>query len=64
MPLVEYTDIVNDTLEDLADHFDHLADEGFFDEDYDCTLAVSSIHNNIPHCVLKALGLRPFKSSG
>eukprot|EP00111_Clytia_hemisphaerica_P004209 TCONS_00012030-protein len=39
MSLVEYTDIVSDTLEDLADHFDHLADEGFFDEGYDCILA-------------------------
>lgn len=34
---------MSDTLEDLADHFDLLADEGFFDEDYDCTLAVCSI---------------------
>lgn len=42
MPLLQYGVIVNDTLEDIADHFDMLADQGYFDvDDYDCTLAVS-----------------------
>ena len=41
MPLLQYGVIVTDTLEDLADHFDLLADEGCFGDDYDCSLAVS-----------------------
>lgn len=39
MSLNEFTNIVDDTLEELADHFDYLADKGFFSDSYDCLLA-------------------------
>lgn len=42
MSLNEFTNIVDDTLEELADHFDYLADKGFFSDSYDCLLAVSN----------------------
>ena len=40
LSLVEYDGVAGDTLEDLADYFDSLADDGLLPEDYDCTLAV------------------------
>lgn len=40
MTLLQYGNVVNDTLEDLADHFDILADDGFLGDDFDCSLAV------------------------
>lgn len=39
MKLLDFDHVVNNTLEDLADHFDYLADEGLFNEQYDLTLS-------------------------
>lgn len=47
MPLNQYTDIVDETLEDIADQFENLADDGLIIDDFDCILADGVLTANL-----------------
>ena len=44
MPLNKYELIVEDTLVDIADCFDALAEDGHFDDDFDINMAVRFVY--------------------